>query len=70
MRRVFRLAALAVAVAALARFLARHRGPRTRGSVTTLPRGARAGSIERCGIHGIAFDIDTEACPACAQEGI
>jgi hypothetical protein len=49
------------------------RAPRRPGAlepVGQLPRGGRAGHIERCGIHGIAFDADNEVCPACAQETI
>jgi hypothetical protein len=44
------------------------RPPAATEPVGSLPRGGRVGHIERCGIHGIAFDADNEVCPACAQE--
>jgi hypothetical protein len=58
------LAVMAGAVALVG--LARRASSRG-GTVTRLPRGARIGSIERCPIHGIAFDVEKEVCPRCAQ---
>jgi hypothetical protein len=63
-------ALLLLLAAALVVIMRRSRSADVPEPATPLPRGGRSGRIERCGIHGIAFDGDTEVCPVCAQETI